>query len=553
MVPTRTLTRPRYPSHCVTAAHGRGGPDQPLPFSRRHITAGPRDRKPLSLRANTLANIGGKGLSIAVSLFTSPFIVTQVGVESFGFWAVVSAFSAYAALLNFGIGPAFMRYVAAHHALGEYDEIARKGTVSLLIAWVFALAIVALTLAGTTVLPHGWTDGWPDHWQAALVGVGVNLAGVSIASAFQAYPAGLGRWDLQNLPTAVFQVVFAVAVVATLLSGMDLDGLGLSVAVAGIAMALTAWWTARYVWRQPWSLRHVRRDEATELLRYGGNLQLVTLVVVVNVQADKPVLLAAGGSLRFVAYYELASRVAFQLRSLPVMALGPLATQAAHDAAGKPIEVLRGFYERSLEVITSIGAGPLLAVFGACYPLMLAWLGPSYTTTSAIVVILGFGYAVNLITGAGSSIARGCGRPELDRNYSLLGLAINVGRTVLFGVIWGPWGVIAATAAGLTFGSVYMLVSMDRWLGSRTFGRSSALIPALPSLAAGAATFAATIVAMQFLPADSRLVCVGYGAVSLAAFAALWLAVMPDARRKLVRRLRRQERVPEDAVPSWLR
>ena len=78
--------------------------------------------------------------------------------------------------------------------------------------------------------------------------------------------------------------------------------------------------------------------------------------------------------------------MAFQLRSLPVMALGPLATQAAHDAAGQPLGSCARFYERSLTLITSIGAGPLLAVFGACYRCMLAWLGPSYTTTSQIVV-----------------------------------------------------------------------------------------------------------------------------------------------------------------------
>lgn len=519
---------------------------------RATIAAGPRVRRPLSLRANTLANIGGKGLSIAVSLFTSPFIVTQVGVEAFGFWAIISAFSAYAALLNFGMGPALMRYVAAHHALGEHDAIARKGTASMLIAWVFAILIVAVSAAAALLVPSSWSSGWPAHWQAALVGVGVNLACVSIASAFQAYPAGLGRWDLQNIPTAIFQVVFTISIVVTLLCGMDLDGLGLSVALAGAAMALSAWAVARFVWRQSWSLRDIRRDETKELLRYGGNLQLINLVVVINVQSDKPVLLAAGGSLRFVAYYELASRVAFQLRSLPVMALGPLATQAAHDAAGKPIEVLRRFYERSLTLITSIGAAPLLAVFGACYPLMLAWLGPSYTTTSEIVVVLGFGYAINLITGAGSSIARGCGRPELDRNYSFLGLAVNIVLTVLGAVLWGPWGVIAATTAGLTFGSVYMLISMDRWVGSRTFSRASAVLPALPSLLLGALTFAGTIVAMQFLPTHSRPICLLYGLASVAVFAALWLAISPEVRVRIRERLHRRT-VKEDAVPSWLR
>src|SRR3954452_1069656 len=164
---------------------------------------GPRNPRPLGLRANTLANVGGKTLGIGVSLFTSPFIVTQIGVATFGFWAIVSAFSAYAALLNFGIGPAFMRFVASHNALGEHDAIARKGIATMAIAWGFAVGIVLLTGVVCLGLPASIADSWPDEWRWALLGVGVNLACVSVASGFQAYPAGLGRWDLQNLPTVL--------------------------------------------------------------------------------------------------------------------------------------------------------------------------------------------------------------------------------------------------------------------------------------------------------------------------------------------------------------
>jgi O-antigen/teichoic acid export membrane protein len=506
---------------------------------RSPLTPGPRDRKPLGLRANTLANMGGKALSIGVSLFTSPFIVAQIGVEAFGFWAIVSAFSAYAALLNFGIGPALMRYVAAHHALEEHEEIARKGVTSMLIAWVFAIIIMVAIAAAVVLLPESWTDGWPDEWELALLGVGVNLACISIASAFQAYPAGLGRWDLQNIPTALFQVVFTAAVVATLLGGLGLGGLGVAVAAAGLVMVIAAWLVSRYVWRQSWSLRQLRRADAVELLRYGTNLQLANMVVVINVQADKPVLLAAGGSLRFVAYYELASRVAFSLRSLPVMALGPLATQAAHDAAGQPIAVLRAFYERSLALITNYGAGPLLAICGACYPLMLAWLGTGYTDTSIIVAILGFGYAVNLVTGAGSSIARGCGRPELDRNYSLLGLVINVALTIVGALLFGPWGVVVATSVGLVVGSMYMLVTMDRWVGSRTFHRDTPLRSATLSCGLAAVTFAATIIGTEILTTSSRWIYLAYGGLSVVVFATAWLTATPTARAAVAARLGR--------------
>ena len=51
-------------------------------------------------------------------------------------------------------------------------------------------------------------------------------------------------------------------------------------------------------------------------------------------------------------------------------------------------------------------------------------------------------------------------------NYCLLGFAINGVATVAFGLLWGGWGVIAATVLGLVVSSYVLLVWMDRWLGS---------------------------------------------------------------------------------------
>jgi O-antigen/teichoic acid export membrane protein len=260
------------------------------------------------------------------------------------------------------------------------------------------------------------------------------------------------------------------------------------------------------------------------------NLQLANLVVVINVQSDKPILLAFGGSLRFIAFYELASRVAFQLRSLPVMALAPLTATAAKVTAGRPVEVLRVFYERSLNQVVGMGVAPLFALFGASWPLVLVWLGTGYTTTAEITVILGVGYALNLVTGAGSALAAGCGRPELDRNYAVIGLGINVALTALLGLLVGPWGVIVATAIGLPVGSLWMLRSMDRWVGSRTFSLSGCLRQPAPSVLVGVLCGGATVAAMQVLPTDSRWLCLVYGIVSLIVFMASWLLVVPNAR-----------------------
>lgn len=493
----------------------------------------PTRTRSFGLRHNVAFNIGGKSFSILASVFSAPFIVYHVGLRGFGFWALISAVSQYAGLLDFGVGSALIRYVAELHSLRDYDTLARKGAAGFYIALGYSLAIMLFTAGFCTLLPESVSSGWPSGWEWAFLGVGISLAGSTLSSTFQAFPGGLARWDLQNIPLIVFQLVFLGAIVALLSTGNGLAGLGMATAAASLAMVVASWITARHVWRQSWISTIPRRSDFRSLFGYGLNLQLANLVLVINVQSDKPVLLAFGGSLRFIAFYELASRVAFQLRSLPVMALAPLTAAAASETAGRPKTVLREYYERSLGRVVAFGVAPLLAVFGACWPLVLVWLGTSYTTTAEIVVILGAGYAVNLVTGAGTAIAQGCGRPELDRNYSLLGLSINIVLTIILGALAGPWGIIAATSVGLSASSLWLLRSMDHWVGTNTFSLSGPLRRPAPAVLVGLFCGTATVASMGVLPTDNRWLCLVYGLVSLLVFVAGWLSVTPAARSTL--------------------
>jgi O-antigen/teichoic acid export membrane protein len=490
----------------------------------------PVEARAFGLRRNVALNISGKSVSILVSLFSAPFIIYHIGLRAFGFWALISAFSQYAGLLDFGVGSALIRYVAELHSLRDYESLARKGAASFYISLGYGIVILVLFAAFCLLIPRSVTTGWPHGWPWAVLGVGITLASNSLASTFQAFPGGLARWDLQNIPLIVFQLVFLGAVVVLLSTGAGLAGLGFASAIASAALIFAAWLTARRVWRQSLMPSVPTREDFRSLFGYGLNLQMANLVLVINVQSDKPVLLAFGGSLRFIAFYELASKVAFQLRSLPVMALAPLTAVAAAETAGRPVAILRAFYERTLTQIVSLGVAPLFAVYGACWPLVLVWLGTKYTVTAEIMVILGAGYATNLVTGAGNAVAQGCGRPELDRNYALIGLGLNIALTILLGLIIGPWGVIIATAIGLPVSSIWMLRSMDQWVGTHTFSLSGPLRPSAASVAVGIVSAAITVAAMSVLPTDTRLLCLLYAAVSLFMFTVAWGLVTPWPR-----------------------
>ena len=124
----------------------------------------PVTKRAFGLRQNVALNIGGKSFSILTSLFSAPFIVYHIGLRAFGVWALISAFSQYAGLLNFGVGTALTRYVAELHSVGDHESIARKGAAGFYITLGYAAVVMTAIGAFCIYVPHSVTDSWPHGW-----------------------------------------------------------------------------------------------------------------------------------------------------------------------------------------------------------------------------------------------------------------------------------------------------------------------------------------------------------------------------------------------------
>ena len=389
---------------------------------------------------------------------------------------------------------------------------------------VFAVCLAALSVAAVLVMPHSVSDHWPRGWQIATVGSVSSLGLTSIASVYQAFPSGLGRWDLANMNNLISAVVYGANSIVVLLLGDGIAALGVALFGSQLVSCVVAAECKRRMFPDRLSLRFARWSDLKALWSYGLNVQLVNLVQVINQQADKPILLLFT-NLRFVGLYELGSRAAYSLRSIPLTAFGPLMAAAARESASDEKSRLRAFYERNYQVVLVLAVAPMLALYGASYVLIIAWLGPDYSTSGIVALVLGAGYTINIATGAGTTIAMGSGRPDIDRNYSLLGFALNMGLTVVLGLIFGPWGVVVATALGLILSSVVLLRLMDRWLGSGIlprgiFGDTTSVSGVLGfGLLIGGLAAAVGIAGHV----SGRLEALGLGVLAVAVFAAVWI------------------------------
>src|SRR6266487_2940379 len=106
---------------------------------------------------NTLLNLLGQLLPLAVGVATIPVIVPALGEERFGLLGLMWAVLGYFSVLDFGLGRATTKFVAQYAAQGDERALHRVATLAVAsqtgIGVLAGIALAALTpLVVATVL-----------------------------------------------------------------------------------------------------------------------------------------------------------------------------------------------------------------------------------------------------------------------------------------------------------------------------------------------------------------------------------------------------------------
>ena len=74
------------------------------------------------IRYSTINFIGWIA-SIGITLLSIPFFLSKISTDEYGAWVLIGSFTGYFSLLQFGIGPAVIKFIAQFKAQNDQDEI----------------------------------------------------------------------------------------------------------------------------------------------------------------------------------------------------------------------------------------------------------------------------------------------------------------------------------------------------------------------------------------------------------------------------------------------
>jgi O-antigen/teichoic acid export membrane protein len=401
--------------------------------------------------------IGGRGLSMALSLLTVPLTLHYLGPERYGLWLTISSIIALISFSDLGVGNGLLNAVTRSTARGDFEESRRQISSALVL---FSLLAAGLGAIFVLIYP---TVQWA-HLLAASSPQAASEVGPTLAVWLACFLIGLPMSVAAQVRIARQEsyVVHATAAAGNLLAVGALlvvivahQGLPwLVVAMAGPPLATAAVnGFVLFVRDAPElrpSIQLASFGTGFALLRSGFLFFVLQVSIAVAFTTDTLIVARILGP-EAVAQYGVAAKLFLLPTAVVAIALAPLWPAYGEAIARSDIPWVRRTLARSLRaaLYVSVPAAVGLVIFGQ--PIIALWVGG--TVTPPMLLLLGLGIWV-IQSSVGNAIAmllNGAHEIRFQAGaavvMAIVNLALSIWLTYRIGVAGVIWGTVISYGA----------------------------------------------------------------------------------------------------------
>jgi len=431
---------------------------------------------------NLGANWVGYGANLAVAFFMSPFVVHSLGDARYGVWTLLTSMTGYLGLVDIGVRGGTGRYINYHLGRGEDEEVSNVVSTSLF----FYTVISVLLLAVSAVLAFFFGDIFPKiepkfvreaQWVLLLLGLNVWIGFIS--STFSQLLTAAERFDIQMISDVSVLVLKTVATIWVLIAGRGLVELALVQVGAGLLGCLQVMALAR--WKGPlvrFHWRHIRSASFREVFGYGVWSFLGNGSAQLGLYASSAIIGMLIGAAEITMYSIGAMLIGYA--STFVSRITNVMTPDILKAGGRcdwaHLRWLIGKGTRS----TMFLAVPILVGYMTLGGEFIAvWMGPKYTASARVLLILTSAYFGSLANAPVSTTLLALGRVRLwaamNAVQSLAALVLSVGLVLLTDL--GIYGIAIGTALPLILTqNIWLFIVGYREVGGRLLAAARATV-----------------------------------------------------------------------------
>jgi O-antigen/teichoic acid export membrane protein len=486
---------------------------------------------------NVLMNWVAFAISLLAGFLMSPFLVRHLGDSVYGVWVLIGSLAGYLGLLDFGVTPSIIKYIAENRARGDRQATNRVVTGGLA---VFSLVgIVSLIVSAVIALSFNRIFNTPlgtGTAAAAVMITGLNLSLTFPATVFVGVIRGHQRYDIDALITSINIAVRSLIIVYLLSRGYGILALAAVTFIFDmIRLLYLIWWAFKLDPDITISRAFLDKAELLRLFKF-GSLAFVILAGRQLMFYTDSIVIGVFLSTSAVTVYFIANRLVLYLRMLVAEMVGVLMPTtsdmgARDDQAGiKELLVISTKYM----LLIALPVASVFFIMGSDF--IALWMGPGYSAAVPVLTVLTVAMLAHFMEMPGHTILLGLNKHKIVALFTVPQALVNLGLSVLLVRRLGIMGVALGTAIPMVAFTMVALVVYCRTYIKVSLGdylKRSGLLPLLIQ----APFISSLLILRNSLPPASLLAFFLEIAAALIPYSAIafFVCISPSERRAFLR------------------
>lgn len=370
----------------------------------------------MSLKVNTAWNLFGAGAPFLLGLATIPFLIREVGVESFGILSLVWTMIGYFSIFDLGLGRALTHQVASQKDIGsdaELSSLIKTGLSFIIITGLFG-GLLLLALANP--MGHKWLNVSLPLQQSTIETLIVAAFGIPMTTLTAGLKGVLEAYEdfkSTNLLKMLLGLAnFGFPALSVLIFGPSLKIMVISLILARFIILIAHMILVFYRLPSGWMMTPFSREKMRDLLAFGSWMTLSNIVSPLMVVADRFIISSVVGA-SLVAYYTVPADFLIRILIVP----GALAAALFPRLTAMRITDLnatKSVYEKSLKMTSLFMVVVCLFVALFSFWGLKIWLGEEFAQNSwKITSILAIGLMFNGIAQIPFAAVQAAGKAKL--------------------------------------------------------------------------------------------------------------------------------------------
>ena len=409
---------------------------------------------------NALSAVSQVILTGIVYFFLYRFLIKSLGSEQLGIWSLVLATSSVVNLANLGITSSLVKLIAEYKFKGDLFKVQTLISTSFIsVGLVFLIFSLLFYFIGTYILRRIISSAYIDIALSILPFSLICLWINSLGGVFSSVLEGFQKNYLRNIILSIGSILMLL-LTYILLPKFKLKGVAYAQLIQSVFVFISGFFLSTRLF--PFNKRSSiwEKESFRQIISYGLKFQVVSIFSLLFEPITKA-LISKLGNLSIVGFYEMASRLISQSRSLIVSA-NQVVIPIVSEAAFQSKEAIRKIYEYSLNLTilfsTIVIAGLILFV-----PIIsIFWIGNQESVFEYSVAILAIANFVNLLCGPSYFGFLGMGELNPLIYVHVVIAVINLFLGYFLGLIFGGQAVIVSWGLALSIGSILLIIKYHK-------------------------------------------------------------------------------------------